>query len=96
MLIATHRRFPLTSLVYALVFVHVVILIVGGAYTYVRVPSGFWLDALPHTARNPCDQIGHFAQGLVPALAAPLVRAAAVSGKVLHGTRTRRAGPPGA
>lgn len=32
-LVATHRRFPCTSLVYALIFVHAVILMVGGAYT---------------------------------------------------------------
>ncbi len=67
-LIATHGRFPLTSLVYALLFVHAVILMVGGAYTYARVPLGFWLEALLHTARNPYDKIGHFAQGFVPAL----------------------------
>lgn len=67
-LIATHKRFPLTSLVYGLIFVHAVILMVGGAYTYARVPFGFWLEALLHTARNPYDKIGHFAQGFVPAL----------------------------
>ncbi|WP_448508208.1 DUF2238 domain-containing protein [Immundisolibacter sp.] len=67
-LIATHKRFPLTSLVYGLIFVHAVILMVGGAYTYARVPLGFWLEALLHTARNPYDKIGHFAQGFVPAL----------------------------
>lgn len=89
-LIATHRRFPLTSLVYALVFVHAVILIVGGTYTYARVLFGFWLEALLHTARKPYDQIGHFTQGLVPALAAP------VSGGISHGTRARRPGLPGA
>lgn len=68
-LIATHNRFPLTSLVYALIFVHAVILMVGGAYTYARVPFGFWLEALLNVGRNPYDKIGHFAQGLVPALA---------------------------
>ncbi len=50
-LVATHGRFPLTSLVYALLFVHAVILMVGGAYTYARVLLGFWLEALLHTAR---------------------------------------------
>jgi putative membrane protein len=69
-LIATHRRFPLTTLAYGLLFVHAVILMVGGAYTYARVPLGFALKALLHTARNPYDKIGHFAQGFVPALLA--------------------------
>ena len=39
-LIGTYRRFPLTRLVYALIFVHAVILMVGGAYSYARVPLG--------------------------------------------------------
>jgi putative membrane protein len=67
-LAATHKRFPLTSLVYALIFVHAIILMVGGAYTYARVPFGFWLKGLLHTSRNPYDKLGHFAQGFVPAL----------------------------
>ncbi|HTH44249.1 MAG TPA: DUF2238 domain-containing protein [Oxalicibacterium sp.] len=66
----THERFPLTRLLYALIFVHALILIAGGAYTYARVPFGFWLQDVLATDRNPYDKIGHFAQGLVPALAA--------------------------
>jgi len=83
-LVATHDRFPLTSLVYALIFVHAVILMVGGAYTYARVPLGFWLEALLHTARNPYDKIGHFAQGFVPAL---VIREILARGRYV---RTRR------
>lgn len=67
---ATYRRFPLTPLLYACIFVHAVILMVGGAYTYARVPLGFQLQDLLHLGRNPYDKIGHFAQGFVPALAA--------------------------
>ncbi len=66
----TYRRFPLTSLLYALIFVHAVILIVGGAYTYARVPLGFWVQEVFSLDRNPYDKLGHFAQGLVPALVA--------------------------
>lgn len=64
----TYRRFPLTSLLYSLIFLHAVILIVGGAYTYARVPLGFWIQDVFSLARNPYDKIGHFMQGLVPAL----------------------------
>jgi len=67
---ATHRRFPLTTLLYALIFLHAVVLMVGGAYTYARVPLGFQLADLFGLARNPYDKIGHFMQGLVPALVA--------------------------
>ncbi|HEY8250155.1 MAG TPA: DUF2238 domain-containing protein, partial [Burkholderiales bacterium] len=45
-LLATYRRFPLTSLLYALICVHALVLILGGAYTYARVPLGFWLQDL--------------------------------------------------
>jgi len=66
---ATHRHFPLTGLLYACIFLHAVVLMTGGAYTYARVPLGFWLQKLFHLNRNPYDKIGHFFQGFVPALA---------------------------
>jgi putative membrane protein len=69
-LIATWRRFPLTDLAYTLIFVHACILMLGGHYTYARVPLGFWLQDLLHFARNHYDRIGHFAQGFVPAIVA--------------------------
>jgi putative membrane protein len=69
-LVATHRRFPLTSLLYALICMHALVLIVGGAYTYARVPLGFWLQDLLQLERNPYDRIGHFMQGFVPAMVA--------------------------
>jgi putative membrane protein len=66
----TWRRFPLTWLVYGLIAVHAAILMYGGAFTYARVPLGFWLQDLLDFARNPYDRIGHLAQGFVPALIA--------------------------
>ena len=67
---ATHRRFPLTPLLYALIFVHACVLILGGHYTYARVPLGDWMREAFGLARNPYDGIGHFAQGFIPAIAA--------------------------
>ncbi len=69
-LIATYRRFPLTRLLYVLIALHALILIFGGAYTYARVPLGFWLQDWLGLARNPYDRIGHLMQGITPALAA--------------------------
>lgn len=66
---ATHRRFPLTPLLYALIFVHAAILMLGGHYTYARVPLGEGLQQAFGLARNPYDGIGHFAQGFIPAIA---------------------------
>jgi putative membrane protein len=67
---ATRRRFSLTPLLYALIFVHATILMLGGHYSYARVPLGFWIQDLFGLGRNPYDGIGHFAQGFVPAIAA--------------------------
>jgi len=66
----TYQRFPLTNLLYFLIFCHAVVLMVGGAYTYARVPLGFQIEDLLHLSRNPYDKIGHFFQGFVPALVA--------------------------
>ena len=60
-LLATHRRFPLTPLLYTLLAVHACILMVGGKYTYAEVPLGFWVrDAMGWT-RNHYDRLGHLA-----------------------------------
>ncbi len=69
-LIVTRGRLPLTTLVYVLIAIHGLILIYGGAYTYARVPLGFWLQELFGFERNPYDRLGHFAQGFVPAMVA--------------------------
>ncbi|MBO1810938.1 DUF2238 domain-containing protein [Serratia ureilytica] len=83
----THRRYPLTPLLYTLIFFHALILIFGGMYSYARVPLGFevqqWLDL----GRNPYDKLGHFFQGLVPTLAAReiLLRGGYVRGRKMLG-----------
>ncbi|HEY8331095.1 MAG TPA: DUF2238 domain-containing protein [Pseudomonas sp.] len=70
LLLATGRRFPLTTLLYVLITLHCLVLILGGAYTYARVPAGFWVQELFELGRNPYDKLGHFMQGFVPALIA--------------------------
>ncbi len=69
-LLATHNRFPLTTLLYCFIFIHALVLMLGGAYSYARVPLGFFIADLLDLSRNPYDKIGHFCQGLVPALVA--------------------------
>ena len=82
----TLRRFPLTTLLYVLVCAHSLVLILGGAYTYARVPLGFqmaeWLDI----ERNPYDKVGHFFQGFVPAMVA---REVLVRNNVVNGRKMR-------
>ena len=82
LLAATYRRFPFTPLVYRLILLHAIVLMVGGHYTYARVPLGFWVQDALHLSRNHYDRLGHFVQGFVPAMVArevllrrsPLVR----------------------
>ena len=69
-LIISYKQFPLTPLLYGLIYLHAIVLIVGGCYTYARVPFGFDIANLFDLQRNPYDKIGHFLQGFVPALAA--------------------------
>ncbi len=64
----TYRRFQFTTLVYALIAVHMMILMVGGHYTYAEVPLFNWVRDTFGLARNHYDRVGHFAQGFVPAM----------------------------
>lgn len=67
-LIATYRRFPFTSLAYVIMFLHALILIVGGHYTYAEMPLFNWIRDTFHLARNDYDRLGHFFQGFSPAI----------------------------
>lgn len=80
---ASYRRFPLSTLLYVCIFLHACVLMLGGAYTYARVPLGFALQDWLQLQRNPYDKIGHFMQGFVPALVAReiLLRGAYVQGR---------------
>ena len=83
----TRRRYPLTPLLYLLIFVHALVLIFGGMYTYARVPIGFGVQEWFGLDRNPYDKLGHFLQGLVPALVAReiLLRGGYVQGRKMLG-----------
>ena len=79
----TRQSFPLSSLLFVLVMLHCLVLMLGGAYSYARVPLGFFLQDFFSLSRNPYDKIGHFFQGLVPALVCReiLIRGAYVTGR---------------
>lgn len=84
LLLATAKRYPLTPLLYTLIFFHAIILMVGGMYTYAKVPIGFDVQEWLGLSRNPYDKLGHFFQGLVPALVA---REILVRGKIVRGNK---------
>lgn len=68
LLLATWRSWPLTPILYRLLFLHACILMLGGHYTYAEVPPGFWIQDWLGLSRNHYDRLGHIAQGFVPAI----------------------------
>ncbi|MES2819292.1 MAG: DUF2238 domain-containing protein [Pseudomonadota bacterium] len=82
-LVATYRSFRLTGLVYGLILLHCIVLMVGAHYTYAEVPLFDYLREVMGSSRNNYDKVGHFVQGLVPALIAReiLLRKQIIAGK---------------
>ncbi len=87
LMLATHRRFPLTPLLYGLIALHMAVLMLGGHYTYARVPLGFWMQDVFGFERNHYDRIGHLMQGFVPAIVAReiLLRRTTLSAPAMRG-----------
>ncbi len=69
-LVLTYKKFPLTPLLYSLILIHMIILMVGGHYTYAEVPLFDWIKEVLDQSRNNYDKVGHFAQGFIPAILA--------------------------
>ena len=67
-LLITHRQFPLTIISVRAISLFAFILIVGGYYTYAENPLFEWIQQTFDLARNHYDRLGHFIQGVVPAL----------------------------
>ncbi|MEC9314782.1 MAG: DUF2238 domain-containing protein, partial [Pseudomonadota bacterium] len=68
LLLASHRAFPLTLITVRVIAVFALILIVGGHYTYAENPLFDWIQQEWDLARNHYDRLGHFVQGVVPAM----------------------------
>ncbi|WP_160687794.1 DUF2238 domain-containing protein [Clostridium sp. C2-6-12] len=67
-LVVTYKKFKFTSFTYMIIWIHALILIVGGHYTYAEMPLFNWLKDIFHLSRNYYDRVGHLAQGFVPAI----------------------------
>ena len=81
-LVFSYKKFPLTPLLYTLILIHMVILMVGGHYTYAEVPLFDYIKEALDQTRNNYDKVGHLAQGFIPAILAReiLIRKDVVSG----------------
>jgi putative membrane protein len=64
----TFKRFRFTNFTYFLILIHCIILFVGGHYTYAEVPLFDYIKEFLGQSRNNYDKVGHFAQGLIPAM----------------------------
>ncbi len=82
-LLWTRTSFPLTPLLYTVILAHCLILMVGGHYTYAEVPLFDALKPIFGWERNNFDKLGHFFQGVTPALLTReiLLRKQIVNGK---------------
>jgi len=83
LMIYTYNSFRLTRLLYTLILIHMIILMVGGHYTYAEVPLFDTIRDMLGQDRNNYDKLGHFAQGFIPAIVAReiLIRKNVVNGK---------------
>jgi len=68
LLVFTKSDFPLSRILFWMIFIHGPVLVMGGHYTYAEVPVGFYFQDVFDFERNPYDRIGYFWQGFVPAL----------------------------
>lgn len=66
--VAQVRGWRLSGFVLGWIALHMIVLIIGGHYTYARVPLGEWAREAFGSERNHYDRLGHLLQGLTPAL----------------------------
>ena len=66
--IGARKGWRFSTFVLGWIGLHMVLLLVGGHYTYARTPLGDWMKDWFGFARNHYDRIGHLFQGIVPAL----------------------------
>lgn len=83
-LIFTYKKFPLTPLLNTLILIHMIILMVGGHYTYAEVPLFDYIAEIFQHSRNNYDKVGHLAQGFIPAI---LAREILIRKDVVHGSK---------
>ena len=65
---AASRGWRMSSFALILIGLHMILLLVGGHYTYALTPVGEWMKGWFGFGRNHYDRIGHVFQGVVPAI----------------------------
>ena len=67
-LILTYKNFRFPNWMYAVMCLHIIVLLVGAHYSYAEVPLGEWMKEWFGFSRNNYDKIGHFMQGFTPTM----------------------------
>ena len=62
----TYRKMRLSDYCYVCVFLHTLVLVYGGYYTYAETPLGSWAKEAFELSRNHYDRVGHLALGFFP------------------------------
>ncbi|KON70771.1 membrane protein [Peribacillus butanolivorans] len=62
--IATYSKLRLTTLSYIIIAILMILMFVGGHYTYSKVPLFNWIKDVLNLNRNDYDRFGHFLKGL--------------------------------
>ncbi|PWS31346.1 DUF2238 domain-containing protein [Pedobacter paludis] len=83
-LLLTYNKFKFSNFTYIVIFIHCLVLIVGGHYTYAEVPLFNWIKETFHQSRNNYDKVGHFIQGFGPAL---IIREIFIRKNVVNGKK---------
>jgi putative membrane protein len=84
LLILSKKDVKITPLAKLLMFIHALVLIYGGIYTYERTPLGEYMREWFGFERNHYDRIGYFLKGFVPAILSRevLIRKKVISGRL--------------
>ncbi|MBY0754039.1 DUF2238 domain-containing protein [Clostridium sardiniense] len=80
-LIYLYPKYKFSNFLYLLIWIHSIILIVGGHYTYAEMPVFNLIRDTFGLSRNYYDRLGHFAQGFIPAI---IVREVLIKNEVLN------------
>lgn len=66
--ILNKKNIKISNLLQSIILLHMIILIIGGHYSYAKVPFFDYLKDIFNWNRNNYDKVGHFIQGITPFL----------------------------
>lgn len=63
-----YKKINIPNYLVVIIFIHMLVLIIGGYYSYAKVPLFDYLKVIFNCSRNNYDKVGHFMQGVTPFL----------------------------